>query len=89
MAIDVSVQHNGLFLTGIVLLTQYYYHPGTHVNAMTEEVFHLQPMIPPKRFDIFPLTGGCSEGPDAFSFFFFNMVFYKRAVQTVSYYCSV
>ena len=23
----------------------------------------LQPMIPPKRFDIFPLTRGCSEGP--------------------------
>ena len=21
-----------------------------------------QPMIPPKRFDIFPLAGGCSEG---------------------------
>ena len=28
-------------------------------------------MIPPtKRFDISPLTGGCSEGLDAFSFFF-------------------
>ena len=27
-------------------------------------------MIPPKRFDIFPLTGGCSEGLDAFRFFF-------------------
>ena len=29
----------------------------------------LQPMIPPTRFDIFLLTGGCSEGLDAFSFF--------------------
>ena len=32
-----------------------------------EEVLYLQPLIPPKRFDIFsPLTGGCSEGPGAF-----------------------
>ena len=31
----------------------------------------LQPMIPPKRFDIFfPLTGGCSAGLDAFRFSF-------------------
>ena len=28
-----------------------------------EEVLYLQPLISPKRFDIFsPLTGGCSEG---------------------------
>ena len=27
-------------------------------------------MIPPKRFDISPLTGGCSEGIDALRFFF-------------------
>ena len=27
-------------------------------------------MILPKRFDIFPLTGGCSEGLDAFRVFF-------------------
>ena len=27
-------------------------------------------MIPPKRFDIFPPTEGCSEGLDAFRFFF-------------------
>ena len=28
-----------------------------------EEVSYLQPLIPPKRFDIFPpITGGCSEG---------------------------
>ena len=36
-----------------------------------EEVLVLQPMIPPKRFDISsPLTEGCSEGLDAFRFFF-------------------
>ena len=34
-----------------------------------EEVLYLQPMIPPERFDIFPLTGGCSDGLDAFRFF--------------------
>ena len=28
-----------------------------------EEVLYLQPLIPPKRFDIFsPITGGYSEG---------------------------
>ena len=28
-----------------------------------EEVLYLQPLIPPKPFDIFsPITGGCSEG---------------------------
>ena len=32
-----------------------------------KEVLYLQPLIPPKRFDIFsPLTGGCSEGLGAF-----------------------
>ena len=41
-----------------------------------EEVLSLQPMIPPKRFDIFPLTGGCSEGLDAFR------VFFKKQTQT-------
>ena len=30
----------------------------------------MQAMIPPKRFDIFPLIGGCSEGLDAFRVFF-------------------
>ena len=34
-----------------------------------EEVLYLQTMIPPKHFDISPLTGGCSEGLDAFRFF--------------------
>ena len=34
-----------------------------------EEVLSLQPMIPSKRFDVFPLTGGCSEGLDVCVFF--------------------
>ena len=34
-----------------------------------EKVLCLQPLIPPKRFDISPsLTGGCSEGLGAFCF---------------------
>ena len=49
MAINVNVQYNGGFLPDIILLTQCYLHRGSH-----EEVLYLQPLIPPKRFDIFP-----------------------------------
>ena len=56
MAINVSVQHSGGFLPGIILLTQCYNHWGTRLNAM-------------KRFCIcslfFHLCRGCSEGLDA------------------------
>ena len=34
MAINVRVQHNGEFLTGIILLTRRYYHRGTRLKAM-------------------------------------------------------
>ena len=34
MAINVSVQCNGGLLPDIILLTQCYYHRGTHLNAM-------------------------------------------------------
>ena len=69
MAFNVSVQYNGGLLPDIVLLTQCYYHRGTRLNAL-------------KRFCICrirsclnvltssPLTGGCSEGLNAFIFFF-------------------
>ena len=57
MAINVSVQYNGGFLPDIILLTQGYYHRETRLNAMGE-VLYLQPMIPPKRFDIFPPDWG-------------------------------
>ena len=50
MAINISVQYNGGLLPDIILLTQCYYHRGTRCH---EEVLYLQPMIPPKRFDIF------------------------------------
>ena len=66
MAINVNVQYNdGGFLPDIILLTRCYLHRGTCLNAM--EVLCLQPLIPPKRFDIFfPITEGCSEGLGAF-----------------------
>ena len=68
MVINVSsVQYIGGFLPDIILLTQCYHHRRTRLDAM-KRFLSLQPMIPPKRFDIFyPLTGGCSE---AFRFFF-------------------
>ena len=34
MAINVSVQYDGGFLPDIKLLTQCYYHRGTHLNAI-------------------------------------------------------
>ena len=44
---------------------------GNPFKCHEEGLYYLQPMILPKRFDIFsPLTGGCSEGLDAFIFFF-------------------
>ena len=39
MAINVSVQHNGGFLPGIILLTQCYYHRGGNPFKCHEEVF--------------------------------------------------
>ena len=43
MAINVSVQYNGGLLPDIILF----------VDPSHEEVLYLQPLIPPKRFDIF------------------------------------
>ena len=75
MAINVSVQHNGGFLPDIVLLTQCYFHRGTRLNVMTRVCLcSLHNMMPPKLWhyicDMFPLTGGCSEGLDTFRLFF-------------------
>ena len=62
MAINVSVQYNVGLLPDIILLTHGYYHRGTRLNVM-ERYLYLQPLIPPKRFEILsPLTGGCPEG---------------------------
>ena len=63
MTINVSVQYNGGLLPDIILLTL----PSGNPFKCHEEVLYLQPLIPPKRFDIFsPLTGACSEGLGAF-----------------------
>ena len=63
---DFSLNNNNV-LPDIILLTQCYFHRGTNPFKCHEEVLYLQPLIPPKRFDIFsPLTGGCSEGLAAF-----------------------
>ena len=67
MAINESVQYNGGLLPDIILLTQCYFHGGTHLNAMKRFCIYLQSLIPPKRLDISPpLIEGCSEGLGAF-----------------------
>ena len=69
MAINVSVQYNGGFLSGIILLTQCYYHRGTRLNATKRFcIYSLGSHLNVLTFS--PLIGGCSEGLDALSFFF-------------------
>ena len=60
MAINVSVHYNGGLLPDIILLSQCCYHRGTRLNALKRFCLcrSLQPMIPPKRFDIFPPDWG-------------------------------
>ena len=73
MAINnVSVQNNGGFLPDIILLAQCYYHrPGNSFKCHGEVWYYLQPMVPPLNvLTLFILTGGCSEGLDAFRFVF-------------------
>ena len=51
-----------------------------------EDVLSLQTMIPPtKRFDISPPCVGCSEGLDAFRFFFKQTQIHILYVNTTSY----
>ena len=57
--VSLSVQHNGGFLPDIILLTQcYMLLPLGNPFKCYEKVLYLQPMIPPKRFDIFPPDRG-------------------------------
>ena len=51
MAINENVQYNG-GLPDIILLTQMLFPTGNPFKCH-EEVLYLQPLIPPKRFDIF------------------------------------
>ena len=62
MVDNISVQYNGGFLPDIILLL----FPLGNPFICHEEVLYLQPLIPPKRFDISPPLTGCSEGLGAF-----------------------
>ena len=62
-------QHDGGFLPGIILLTQRYYHRGTRLNAMKSFFCICSLLSYLKVLKFFPLSGGCSEGLDAFRFF--------------------
>ena len=50
ISINISVQYNCGLLPDIILLTQCY----GNTFKCHEDVLSWQPMIPPKRFDIFP-----------------------------------
>ena len=84
---SVSLQYNGGLLPDIMLLTQCYYHRRTRLNY--EDALPLQPMGPPPEcIDIFsPLIEGCSEGPDAFRFFF-KHTNTKDSLKKFLYICS-
>ena len=73
MAIDVNAQYNGGLLPDIILLTQYYYHRGTGLNAMKRFFICSFRSHLTKRFDVFsPLTGGCSRRSRRVMIFFKN-----------------
>ena len=72
--------YNDGLLPDMILLTQCYYHRGTRLNAMKRFCLcslwsHLNVLT------FFPLTGGCSEGLDAFRFFFkqYNSTIYQKS----------
>ena len=59
--------------------------PSRNPFKCHEEVLHLQPMIPHLNVLIFfPLTRGCSDGLDAFIFFF-----KKRSPNVIIVYSSI
>ena len=71
MAINViSLQHNGRFLPGAILSTQCYYHGGTRLTTMKRFCICSLLRSHLNALTFFPLTGGCSEGLEAFGFFF-------------------
>ena len=63
MATNVSVQHNGGFLPGIILLTQCYYHRGTRLDTMKRSciVFSVVCVFFPSILDI-KFVGHTSRG---------------------------
>ena len=66
MAINLRVQYNGGLLPKNYTVDPILF-PSGNPFICHEEVLYLQPLVPPKRFDISPpLTEGCSEGLGAF-----------------------
>ena len=62
MAINVNVQYNGWASPRHYTVDPMLSASG-NLFKCHEDILYLQPLIPPKRFDIFsPITGGCSEG---------------------------
>ena len=53
IAINVNVQYNGGFLPDIILTVDPMLSASGNLFKCHEEVLYLQPLIPPKRFDIF------------------------------------
>ena len=78
MAINVSIQYNSGFSPTYTVDPMVGFSPtytvdpmvlpsGTRLYATKSFFLCLQPLIPPRHFDIPPpLTGGCSEGLGAF-----------------------
>ena len=68
MAINVvSVQYNERWASPRHYTVDAMLFPSGNPFKCHEEVLYFQPLIQPKRFDMFsPLTGGCSEGLGAF-----------------------
>ena len=56
--------------------------PSGNLFKCYEEVLSLQPMIPPKCFDVFPSAVGCSQGPQVRSEFSLNYVFENTVLKT-------
>ena len=66
-AIYVSVRYDGGASPRHYIVDPMLFPSGNPFICHEEDYLYLQPLIPPKRFDIFsPLTGGCSEGLRAF-----------------------
>ena len=70
MAINGSVQYIGGLLPDIILLTRCYDHRGARLNAMKRFCICSLLWSHVNVLTFSPLTGGCSEGLDAFRFFF-------------------
>ena len=54
MVINVNVQYNGGLLPDIKLFVDPMLSASGNLFKCHEEVLYLQPLIPPKHFDIFP-----------------------------------